>query len=93
MAIKVIWSGRADIVSKLSVKKYQCDTESDVGNLPTQSSGSDACDTGSIAMVLNPDEGKSYSRWLSAEGSWVEAPQRVLDVPTVIDGGTPATAH
>lgn len=93
MAITILRT-RKDVKTDFSIVHFQCDTEADVADLPTnRRTGKRVCAAGSTAMVLNPDEGKSTCRRLTAEGEWVEAPQRIPGVPTVIDCGTPGTAH
>ena len=45
---------------------FICDAESDVASLPTD------CKPGSMAIVAEPDEGKSKLRILNNSGTWKE---------------------
>lgn len=93
MAIQILRT-RKDTESDNSIVHFQCDTEADVDDLPTTHRvGTAVVAAGSTALVLNPDEGKSSSRRLNTDGVWVESPQRIPDIPTIIDCGTPQTAH
>lgn len=88
MAITILRT-RKDVKTDFSIVQFQCDTEADVANLPTnQRTGRKVCAAGSSAVVLNPDNGKSPHRVLTEAGVWIETPQRI-----VIDCGTPGTAH
>lgn len=85
MAIKILKEKGCDIDSKLSVKIYQADSETDVANLPNQSTPIAPCDTGSRCFVVEPASGKEYVRVLNSKGQWKED-----TTGTIIDCGSPA---
>lgn len=93
MAIHILRT-RKDTETDKSIICFQCNDESDVANLPTQvRTNKGVCATGSTAIVLLPDENKSYNRRLDSDGNWVEVHARVPGVSTIIDCGSPSTAH
>ena len=72
--IKRILKEKADQNDELFRMEFFCDSEADVGVLPTQKTPADIgrCSTGSLAYVLEPDAGKSRLRILTSFGLWKE---------------------
>lgn len=72
--IKTILKEKAEHGDCLYRMEFFCDGESDTASLPNQkeSCGIECCSTGSIALVLKPDEGKSQLRILDSNGIWQE---------------------
>lgn len=87
MAISVQNSRKAKD-SDDSIVDFLCDTESDVAALPTQRRKRGGCvaATGSTAIVITPQSGRSNRRMLAPNGEWIDSPHSV-----VIDCGTPST--
>ena len=72
--IKVILKEKAQKGDSLYRMEFFCDNESDTASLPTQKTSAELekCSTGSMALILKPDSGKSPLRILDSEGIWQE---------------------
>lgn len=72
--VKTILKEKSEKGDLLYRMEFFCDNEEDVSRLPTQTNSADIekCSTGSIALVLNPLEGKSSLRILDSRGIWQE---------------------
>lgn len=72
--IKRILKEKSDSSDSLFRMEFFCESEADVLALPTQSDAKneEKCATGSLAYVLEPENGKSKLRILISSGEWRE---------------------
>ena len=72
--IKRILKEKSDTSDALFRMEFFCESESDVLALPTQDNGKneEKCATGSLAYVLEPENGRSRLRILVSRGEWRE---------------------
>ena len=72
--IKIIKKEKSDPADELFRMEFFCDSEADVALLPTQNDpkNDNKCATGSLAFVLDTDEGRGRIRILASSGKWRE---------------------
>ncbi len=72
--IKRILKEKSDSSDSLFRMEFFCESEADVLALPTQADAKNEtkCATGSLAYVLEPENGRSRLRILVSSGEWRE---------------------